>query len=439
MGLRFKMRLGKRFTEYLDRSMKRSLSHSVHQLVGYGALAFFCFPVLYFTLLSPFPQAFEHLALRSIGGLLGLGLVLTPYWPAGLKPYLSWYWFFTLVFILPFFSTYLFLMSQATVISSLFLLCSIFLLVLLLDLFSLIVVLLLGCSFAFIAYYLSVPYVFFGEVHLEMTLIVILTIIAGSTLNYKTAILQQQRLAGMAAAAGMIAHELRTPLLGIKSGSQALIQYLPGLIQGYQLAKEKGLIEQPFRDRRLYQLNGVSERVVREIDYANTIIEMLLVKAGQENFMKNCIFETCSISECVNEGVSRYPFESAKERRIMMNIIDFEFMGSNLLMQHVLFNLIKNALYVIATVARGEIFLWTECKEKYNYLYFKDTASGMSKHQLNQLFNHFYTTTFMGTGIGLSFCKLVMTGLGGNISCESVEGEYTLFTLSFPKTDTHNV
>ncbi|WBV63369.1 hypothetical protein PGH43_17425 [Legionella pneumophila 130b] len=32
--------------------------------------------------------------------------------------------------------------------------------------------------------------------------------------------LQQQKLAGMAAAAGMIAHELRSPLLGIKSSTE---------------------------------------------------------------------------------------------------------------------------------------------------------------------------------------------------------------------------
>ncbi|WP_230306269.1 ATP-binding protein, partial [Legionella pneumophila] len=95
-------------------------------------------------------------------------------------------------------------------------------------------------------------------------------------------------------------------------------------------------------------------------------------------------------------------------------------------------NLIKNALYVIAMAQRGEINIWTESGDKYHYLYFKDTAKGMSKQQLNRLFNHFYTTTFMGTGIGLSFCKLVMNAFGGDIVCESKEGEYTLFILSFP-------
>jgi signal transduction histidine kinase len=59
----------------------------------------------------------------------------------------------------------------------------------------------------------------------------------------------------------------------------------------------------------------------------------------------------------------------------------------------------------------------------------------MSSRQLANLFDHFYTTTFMGTGIGLSFCKLVMERFGGDIFCESEEGAYTRFTLLFPKQD----
>jgi signal transduction histidine kinase len=323
-------------------------------------------------------------------------------------------------------------MNHASVISAMSLLCGIFLLVLLLDLLSLSIVLVLGWGFAFLGYALCSTTLYFGEEHVEMALLIVFTIIAGSTLNYKTAMMQQQKLAGVAAAAGMIAHELRTPLLGIKSGAQALAHYLPGLIQGYQLAKEHELLEDSLRDGRLQQLEGVSQRIASEINYANTIIDMLLVKAGRENSIQNCLLETCSVAECLTEAMDRYPFQSAKERNLISWRGDFEFHGSRLLMQHVLFNLIKNALYVIATMQRGEITIWTEKGEKFNYLYFKDTAKGMTQQQLSRLFNHFYTTNFLGTGIGLSFCKLVMHGFGGNIICEAEEGKYTLFILSFP-------
>ncbi len=412
--------------------MQKNLSYSAHQLVAGGAFAFFCFPMFYMIWTYQFPQIYDNLGLRLMGSFLGLGLMLTPYWPERCKHYLSWYWFFTLLFILPFFFTFLFLMNKASMVSAMSLLCSVFLLVQLVDLISLTIFLLLGCGLALGAYYIVSPSVYFSQEHLGMSLVMLFTIFAGSTLNYKTTLLQQQKLAGIASAAGMIAHELRTPLLGIKSGAQALIQYLPGLIQGYQLAKDHDLIPTPLRDRRLLQLHGISDRIVNEIDYANAIIEMSLVKAGRENFLRNCPFEICSILDCTNEGMARYPFQSANDRRFITHVNDFQFKGSNLLMQHVLFNLIKNALYVIATVQRGEIYIWTEFGEKFNYLYFKDTAVGLTKQQTAQLFNHFYTTTFMGTGIGLPFCKMVMNGFGGDIACEAREGEFTQFKLSFP-------
>ncbi len=412
--------------------MQRSLSNADHQLVAVGAIAFFGFPLFYWIWTVWFPQPYETLWFRLLGSLLGLGLMLTPYWPNASKPYLPWYWFLTILYTLPFFFAYSFLMNQASVISAMSLLCSIFLLVILVDLLSLSILLVLGWGLALICYYTLSPSIYFGEEHVEILLVLLFVVITGSTVNYKTAMLQQQRIAGMAAAAGMIAHELRTPLLGIKSGAKAVAHYLPHLFEAYHLARERNLLHSTIREIKLQQLEEVSERISSEIDYANTIIDMLLIKAGRENSLQNCTLECCSMAECLREAMKRYPFKAAEERALVHWEGDFIFNGSKLLMQHVLFNLLKNALYMIATAQKGEILIWCEQGEKANILYFKDSAKGMSPQQLGKLFNHFYTTTFMGTGIGLSFCKLVMKRFDGEISCEAEEGIYTKFTLIFP-------
>lgn len=417
---------------YLADSMQRSLTNSSHQLIAVGSLAFIGFPLFYIIWAYWFPQPYESLSLRAVGSLLGLGLMLAPYWPIAWKKYLSWYWFLSLLYTLPFFFMYLFLMNQAGVIAGMSLLCSVFLLVLLLDLLSVAIVFSLGLVLAVLAYCWVSPEIYFGKEHVEITVIILFTVIAGTTVNYKAALLQQQRLAGIAAAAGMIAHELRTPLLGIKSGAQALVNHLPALIEGYRLARQHDLLESPLREGRIQQLVGVSDRIVSEINYANLIIDMLLMKAGRDNLLRNTILETCSMEECLQEAIGRYPFQSTKERDMVSFRGDFEFRGSKLLMEHVLFNLIKNALYAIATAQKGEISIWVERGDKQNHLYFMDSAKGMSPQQVARLFNHFYTTKFMGTGIGLAFCKLVMSEFGGTIHCEAKEGEYTLFTMSFP-------
>jgi signal transduction histidine kinase len=422
-----------RVISYLDDSMQRSLSNAAHQLVAVGAIAFFGFIIFYWVWTVWFPQPYETFALRLFGSLLGLGLMLTPLWPDKVKAYLPWYWFVTILYTLSFFFAFSFLMNQASVISSMSLICSVFLLVLLVDLLSFSIVLLLGWSLAMLVYWHFAPTMYFGQAHLEVVMVLIFVIIAGSTVNYKTAMQQQQRLDGMAAAAGMIAHELRTPLLGIKSGAQAMSLYAPKLLQGYLLAKEHGLISEPIRDLRLRQLEGVSERIISEIDYANTIIDMLLVKAGRENSLAHCILEPCSMADCLEEAMNRYPFKSTRERSLVQYRGDFQFRGSKLLMQHVLFNLLKNALYAIAHAQKGEIEIWAESGLRHNHLYFKDTAKGLSRQELGKLFNHFYSTSLMGTGVGLSFCKLVMRRFGGDISCEAIEGHYALFSLSFPR------
>ncbi|WP_133128282.1 sensor histidine kinase [Legionella nagasakiensis] len=417
--------------KYLDQSLQRHMSSSAHQLVFVGMLVFLGFPLLYVWSIW-YPQLYESFELRLVGSVLGLGLMISPYWPRSARHYIHWYWFLTLLYVLPFFFTYFFLMNRASDVSSMLLLCSVFLLVLLVDLFSLCLLLVIGFGLAFLCYYFTSSEFYFTQEHAEVGVLVLFFMIAGSTVNYKTVVLQRQRMAGIAAAAGMIAHELRTPLLGITSGAQALKAFMPRLFEGYSLAKEQGLLSSPIRENRIQQLTGVSERIIREINYANTIIDMLLIKAGRDNSLQNCPMELCSMAECLHEAIDRYPFRSAQARALVSWCGDFQFIGSKLLMEHVLFNLLKNALYVIAMYERGEIVIWTENSDKFNYLYVKDTAKGMTKQQLSHLFDHFYTTTFMGTGIGLSFCKLVMNRFGGDIYCDAQEGVYTKFTLTFP-------
>lgn len=414
------------------KALQHGLANSEHHLVAVGAILFFGFPLFYWLWSECFPQPWESLSLRIVGSLMGLGLFLVPFWPEKIKPFLPWYWFATLLFALSFFSAYSFLMNQASVVSAMSLLSSVFLLVLLLmDLPALIIILLTGWGLAFAAHYMNSSFIYYGEEHIEMLILVLFVIVAATVFNRKTALLQAQRLEGMVAAAGMIAHELRTPLLGIKSGALAMSHYIPLLLNAFHLAKEKGLLEHTPRESRVQQIGEITQRIINESDYAATIIDMLLIKAGHNNALKNCALEECSMASCIAETLARYPYKSARHKSLITWQGDFAFQGSPVLMQHVLFNLIKNAFYAIDAAGKGEISIWVAAGEKGHILYFMDTAQGMSKEQLSRLFKPFYSTTFMGTGLGLSFCKMVMNHFGGDIVCESVQGEYTRFMLIF--------
>ena len=70
----------------------------------------------------------------------------------------------------------------------------------------------------------------------------------------------------------------------------------------------------------------------------------------------------------------------------------------------------------------------------FNYLYFRDTGPGIPEYKLESIFESFMTSgKAEGTGLGLPFCRRVVTAFDGKIVCNSKLGEYTEFTIFFPQ------
>lgn len=257
------MAIRKRCSELLDQFKTNHLSNSMHFYTWIGAAAFFGFPLLFFAWHISFPNEIELIdfKFKLIGSLFGFGLMTCSAWPDRLKKHLPWFWLISLIYIFPFFFTYGFLISQANDVASMALLSSVFLMVLLTDVVSLILALTIGILMAFITYMIQNPDVYLNQEHFEVVMLGLFFMVAGTTLNYRTTVLNEQRMKGMAAVAGMIAHELRTPLLGIKSGAKALDSYIPELIEGYLAAEEKGLLNKKTSKRKLKQLALVNQRL----------------------------------------------------------------------------------------------------------------------------------------------------------------------------------
>lgn len=420
------------FLNSASEALKQRFAQQLLPIREFGVLLSLSFILFYFFWTKVYEQPYESLSLRLVGILLGLLLWLTPFWPKIFQRFQVWFWFTTLLYSLGFFFAYYFLRNEGTVISAMSLLCSIFLLVLLVDSWMFVILMGLGWSLAGLCYAMTVPEMYFGEEHIEMTMIFVFIIISGIVVSYKQRFFYQMRLDGMTAAASMIAHELRTPLLSIRVGSDVLHEHLPHLLDAYEKAEQAQLIAPIGRRARFKQLHPITTRIRREVDYANTMIDMLLNNAANENQWHELVLGECSIHAILEEAIQRYPFKSPEEKLSVQFQGDFIFLGHPLLIEHVVFNLLKNALYMIRREGRGCISIWVEQGEKDNILCFKDTAGGMSEKELSQLFRHFYSKTLSGTGLGLSFCKKVMRHLGGDIECQAKSGEFTLFRMRFP-------
>jgi signal transduction histidine kinase len=245
--------------------------------------------------------------------------------------------------------------------------------------------------------------------------------------------LHKNRMETMRLLAASIAHELRTPLGSIRVETENLLESLPTLLEAYELAKTCNLPVKPLPMRRLKGMQEAILVIKDETVYANTIINMLLTNI-QEPTVRQKEVETLSMQHCIQTAIKRYPFVS-EEQASLVHLdpsVDFEVNGVELLLEHLLFNLFRNSLYFIEAVGKGEIYIWLKKGEAENIMYFKDTGKGIAPEIIERIFDRFVGTRHHGTGVGLAFCKEVMVEHRGTIACESVVGEYALFTLTFP-------
>ncbi|MGB8338370.1 MAG: HAMP domain-containing sensor histidine kinase [Burkholderiales bacterium] len=425
------------FTELFS-SIERSARYSWPKYILSGALGAIGFPLYYFVWHNLFPQGYENLPLRIFGALVCLPLVFANHWSSKLRRLLPFYWFGAILFSFPFFFTFMLLMNNGSHVWAMSVLVAIMLLTLLVDWRNLILLHILGVSAAFLAWYFSSASAFQPQVYAENMPIFLFAIIGGTLLNFTGEMIKQERLSGMLATANDVAHELRTPLLGIKSVALGLNKHLPILLNGYELAKQHQLPVGVIRLSQYDNMLGALQRLEQEVDYSNTIIDMLLLNSKEVSFSKSG-YTACSMTSCIQTAVERYPFASANQRShvFFRESPDFNFIGSEIMMVHVFFNLIKNAIRAISIERKGDIEIWLHSDNQSNRVYVRDSGAGIPPEILPHVFERFYSWSrengaLSGTGVGLAFCKTAVESFGGRIKCESVFGEYTELILTFP-------
>ncbi len=432
----------KKILAQLVRSVEQSVQYSTPKFVAVGILAVIGFPLYYWIWAHLFPQPYENLPLRLFGSLVFIPLTLASYWPPRLQRFLAVYWYVAIFFALPFFFTFMLFKNNGSQIWLMSTLVAVFLMILLIDWLNLIIMFFVGSALAWFASWAtggshSLP----GDyaTHLPIFLFAIL---AGAIVTFTREMVAQEKLGTMLTAASNIAHELRTPLLGIKSGATGLQRYMPTLFQAYKLAMENNLPVENIRLAHLDSMPGVLGRIDAEVDRSNTIIDMLLMNARLTKSTQATSIP-CSMASCIESALDRYPFMSLEERNQVAwdKSIDFEFLGSDTLMIHVFFNFLKNALHSLARARKGKIEIWLVHGADNNSVHFKDSGLGIPATVLPRIFTRFFSWSDSsegepGTGVGLAFCKSVVESFSGTISCRSEIGKFTEFIITIPTRST---
>ncbi len=418
--------------EYIKKSFKEGTQISRFNILSaavLGAPAHFFF---YFVFKYGFNLPYESFGLRLSASLLSffsyiIGINNTAF----AKKIFPFYWHFSIIFVLPFIFTVYLLKND---FHELWLYWEIFMIFILIAyvpnwlifLFDLLV----GVSAAIVYFIVTSP-----EMQLNpdfniplYSIVVFFTIVAGYVFSYsnKRGQIALEKNSALQALSGSIAHEMRNPLGQVKQNLEVIEQYLPS----YRPGKSSAPISDYTLDR-LYQHLAQSQIAVQR---GSQVITMILDEVREKPLDKSG-FVYASATVITQKAIDEYGFESRKEKdRIVFYMKeDFMFRVDETMYIFVLFNLIMNALYFLKSYPGAKIYIALEKGTQYNRVKVKDTGPGIPHENLDKLFDAYFTSGRKGgTGLGLSYCKRIMHAFGGEITCDSVEGEFTEFTLMFP-------
>jgi signal transduction histidine kinase len=402
------------------------------QIIPYGILGVAGFSLFYILNGLVIPNTVkEELLFRIIAFFSCLALALKNYWPKIPALYQALFWNVVLIFNIPFFFTFMLINDPTSTLWSIHWVLALTLLILLVDFVSFIILSCIGCGIA-ILYCFSMGS--FSEIP-STTEALVLSYIS-FTLYYifilkRRRLLYNKRFNSLKMQAGAIAHEMRTPLFSMSSIGHELKEVLPTLTRSYEEKDPASNEKRSLNKRDIDSINQLPQEIEQITRQAFSFIDIMLMNLRED--FKDAANETCTIKKCVEDALKQYPF-FPKDRELLHIQLDedFEFKGNSLLIKHIFFNLLKNSIYYVKAADKGNITIKAFIVDERHILSFKDTGPGIASEILPHIFDKFYSRTKYGTGIGLSFCKDVMNGLGGDITCTSQYGEYTEFILTFP-------
>lgn len=265
--------IGRQLVVRVRAAMIQSATYSRPNMRLFALFAVIAHPVYFlcWTLISP--QPFESAWLRMFSVLVALPMLFesqlsrNQIW----HRYFTLYWFAVLLYQLPFFFVFMSLMNGFSDVWALSTMAAcLFTVLLVFDWLMVTLMVVTGVLLACLGYTL------FGTVdfdaHNSLTRLVpvyLFALVGGSAFNYKAEIVAREKLGAITSAVGTIAHELRTPLLSIRSGARGLQTYLPALFEAYGLARDHGLpitprivacdidLVQPGNERRCSSMRGI--------------------------------------------------------------------------------------------------------------------------------------------------------------------------------------
>jgi len=221
-----------------------------------------------------------------------------------------------------------------------------------------------------------------------------------------------EKMASIGLLAAGVAHEVNTPLTGISSFTQMLLEGAPP------------------DDPRTHLLEKIERQTFRAAKIVNGLLNLARPAAAGGGDMVPVDLNVV-VTDVLSLLEHQFELQHVTVRRELHAAPVFV-QGLEHKLQQVLLNLFLNAKD--AMPKGGWLSVSTRVERDRAVVEVADTGSGIPSEYLARIYDPFFTTktTGQGTGLGLSITYGIVHEHHGSIDCESIVGQGTRFVLAFP-------
>ena len=227
---------------------------------------------------------------------------------------------------------------------------------------------------------------------------------------------RREHLASIGLLASGIAHEVNTPLTGISSYTQILLEQRAADDPEYGILKK------------------IEQQAFRAAAIASSLLNFSRQRDGD--------YQALDITDMVAETLDLFQAHLRGRRIELVRRTDQQDLSANGnrgRLQQVLMNLLLNA--VDAMPEGGTLTVAARGENGRIQIEVADTGCGIAPEHLDRIYDPFFTTKprGQGTGLGLSVSYGIVKEHAGTLAVESAQGEGSRFLISLPAVDARRV
>ena len=230
--------------------------------------------------------------------------------------------------------------------------------------------------------------------------------------QHQQEIAELSKKAAWAEMAQKVAHEIKNPLTPIQLSAEHLLRVYED---------KSGDFEQALKESTSY--------IIGEVENLRKIAQEFLELSKVTSLEKECF----DLREAIEEVIS--PYKKMLSERIKFREIyqgeTFHLEADKSKIKIAFRNIFINAIEAIR--GKGAIEIKLAAEKEHHLLGIKDTGIGMAKDMLEKIFDPYFSTKDVGTGLGLPIAKKIIEDHGGSIRVESEINKGTTITITLPR------